>query len=66
MGIEEQAKISVIVPVYNAEEYLETCIQSICRQSIKELQIILVDDGSDEPESVHCPNVCGVCPCICI
>lgn len=46
MGIEEQAKISVIVPVYNAEEYLETCIQSICRQSIKELQIILVDDGS--------------------
>ena len=38
-------KISVIVPVYNVERYLDRCIQSILNQTLKELEIILVDDG---------------------
>lgn len=46
--------ISVIVPVYNVEKYLERCVDSICKQTYKNLEIILVDDGS--PDS--CPKMC--------
>lgn len=38
--------ISIIVPVYNVEQYLRDCIESIINQSYRNLQIILVDDGS--------------------
>lgn len=40
--------ISVIVPVYNAEKYLDKCVNSIINQKYKELEIILVDDGSKD------------------
>ena len=40
--------ISVVVPVYNAEKYLDRCIQSIINQKYKELEIILIDDGSKD------------------
>lgn len=39
-------KVSVIVPVYNAEKYLEKCIKSILNQTLKEIEIILINDGS--------------------
>ncbi|WP_455537609.1 glycosyltransferase [Terrisporobacter sp.] len=42
------ALISVIVPVYNAEKYLDKCIQSIINQKYSNLEIILVDDGSED------------------
>lgn len=45
----EKIKISVIVPVYNEIKYLEACVSSICGQSYQNLEIILVDDGSDAP-----------------
>ena len=38
--------ISVIVPVYNVEEYLEECLDSIQSQSFKDFDVILVNDGS--------------------
>ena len=41
-------KISVIVPIYNQENYLEQCIESIINQTYKNLEIILVDDGSTD------------------
>ena len=47
-------KISVIVPVYNTEKYLYRCIDSIRMQTYKDLEIILVDDGSLD----HCPDIC--------
>lgn len=50
----DNPKISVIVPVYKVEKYLDKCLQSIVNQTYKNLEIILVDDGS--PDS--CPAMC--------
>ena len=41
-------KVSVILPVYNEEQYLEQCLDSICSQTLKEIEIICVDDGSTD------------------
>ena len=40
--------VSVIVPVYNAERHLTECISSICNQTLQNIEIILVDDGSTD------------------
>ena len=50
----EKAKVSIIVPVYNAEKYLEKTIQSILNQTLKEIQIILVNDGSTDSSQEIC------------
>lgn len=47
-------KVSVIVPIYKVEKYLDRCVKSILNQTYKNLEIILVDDGS--PDS--CPVMC--------
>lgn len=47
-------KISVIVPIYNVEQYLDQCVQSILNQYYSHLEIILVDDGSED----RCPQMC--------
>ena len=44
--------ISVIVPIYNVELYLERCIISIITQTIHDIEIILIDDGSTDKSSV--------------
>ena len=46
--------ISVIIPVYNVELYLERCIDSILKQSYDDLEIILINDGSND----SCPRLC--------
>ena len=48
------AKLSVIVPIYGVEQYLDRCIQSIVNVNYKNIEIILVDDGSKD----HCPAIC--------
>lgn len=47
-------KISIIVPVYNVEDYLEECIESIVNQTYKNLEIILVNDGSTDCSGYIC------------
>lgn len=41
-------KISILIPIYNAEKYLESCLQSIISQSLEEIEIICVNDGSTD------------------
>lgn len=40
--------VSVIVPVFNTERFLKRCIESILKQDLEELELILVDDGSTD------------------
>ena len=47
-------KLSVIIPVYKVENYLERCVKSVLKQDYRDLEIILVDDGSPD----RCPQIC--------
>lgn len=47
-------KISVIVPVYNAEQYLPRCIDSILNQSFADFELLLIDDGSKDKSGAIC------------
>ncbi len=44
----EKIKVSIIVPVYNVEDFLDECLSSIVRQTLKDIEIICVDDGSTD------------------
>ena len=50
----EAKEISVIIPVYGVEDYLDECLESVVGQTYKNLEIILVDDGSKD----NCPAMC--------
>ncbi len=51
-----QPKVSVIVPVYNAQKYLERCIDSLIKQSLEDIEIILVDDSSTDSSLSICQD----------
>ncbi|WP_373723538.1 glycosyltransferase family 2 protein, partial [Bacteroides heparinolyticus] len=46
--------VSIIVPVYKTEQYLDRCVQSLSEQTLENIEIILVDDGSPD----HAPSMC--------
>ena len=59
-------EISVIVPVYKAESYLEDCIDSILSQTFSDFELILVDDGSPDNSGRICDDYAAKYDCICV
>lgn len=53
----ERELISIIVPVYNGENYIERCVQSLLSQTYSEIEIILVNDGSKDNSDRVCKNL---------
>ena len=47
-------KVSILVPIYNVEKYLNQCIDSLLSQTLKDIEIILLDDGSKDASSKMC------------
>lgn len=46
--------VTIIIPVYNILSFLDKCLDSVCKQTYKELEIILVDDGSTDGSAITC------------
>lgn len=57
-----KVKITIIVPVYNAEEYLDRCMNSILDQEFSSYEVILVDDGSTDASGLICDRYSGTDP----
>lgn len=49
-----QPKVSVIIPVYKTEKYLQRCVDSLLAQTLSDFEILLVDDGSPD----HSGDIC--------
>ena len=56
---DRKSKVSVIVPVYNVENYLKRCVDSLIRQSLAEIEILLIDDGSTDRSGKLCDELAG-------
>lgn len=57
-------RFSVIVPAYNVQDYIVSCIDSILKQSFRDYEIILVNDGSTDATFDHCQELCKKNTCI--
>ena len=47
-------EVSVIIPVYNVEDYLDTCMESLCSQTFRDIEILLINDGSTDGSELKC------------
>ena len=55
--MKDNVEVSVVVPIYNVEKYLERCVNSIINQTFKNIEIILVDDGSTDSSGELCEEI---------
>lgn len=53
----DEEMISIIVPIYNAMPYFKECLKSICNQTYKNIEIVLVDDGSTDGSGKYCDEI---------
>ena len=53
----ENIKISFVIPVYNAQAYIERCVESVLSQNLKEVEVIVVDDGSQDDTLYVCERL---------
>lgn len=66
MNAENRPLVSVIIPVFNAEKFLHQCISSVTRQSLRDIQIILVNDGSSDDSKSICDYFASIDFRICV
>ena len=52
--MDNNALVSIIVPIYKVEKYLDECIESLVNQTWSNIEIIMIDDGSPD----NCPTMC--------
>lgn len=57
MKTKSEPLISIIIPVFNIEEYIRICVNSIVEQTYKNLEIIIIDDGSTDNSGIICDNL---------
>ena len=49
-------KVSILVPIYNVEKYLRECLDSLINQTLKDIEIICINDGSTDSSPQFCKN----------
>lgn len=54
--------VSVVVPVYNAENYIERCVECLLNQTLKDLEVIFIDDGSTDNSGRLLDEWCNKAP----
>ena len=52
--MKKKGLVSIVVPIYNTEKYLDRCISSIVEQTYQKLEILLIDDGSTDKSGEIC------------
>lgn len=54
--------VSVVIPAYNVEKYIEKCLESVCKQKYKNIEILVVNDGSKDNTQLECEKVAASDP----
>ena len=65
-GVLESLSISVVIPVYNTAEYIEECLDSLFAQEYRDIEYILVDDGSKDNSYAVCEEIAKNTPKRCV
>lgn len=55
-------KVSIVIPVYNAEKYIDRCVDCLLNQTLKDIEVIFVDDGSTDNSGLLLEQWCNKVP----
>lgn len=59
---ELMVKVSIVIPVYNAEKYIDRCVDCLLNQTLKDIEVIFVDDGSTDNSGLLLEQWCNKVP----